>query len=349
MNVATVKTKLNIDTDALKKIKLVAVAYSFVDRANFPTEDAYIAEKEVEDRAQEVMEEAKKLGLEVKGYPADQYLLTNLLIDRPDVIVNLVDTVRGKDKLASTIPAFLEYANIPYTGCGITGMVIGSNRHLFKELLEANNIPTPEYKFIKDLRSNTPPPFDPPYIAKLNESGGSMGINNNAVKETANQIMKGVEELSTSYKIPILVEKFIDGPELTAVVFDDGKTRHVLLAEKRYRVKPDGKYGFTSIESYDNPNAAKFHLVEDELEKKVSELCSKAFDILRFSDYAKFDIRVDKETLTPYFIDCNPNTALGPGDQPMTQVMGLHGIEFPDILASLLSKHVESPERPKEI
>ncbi len=129
---ATVKTKLNIDSDALKKIKLVAVAYSFVDRDLFPNEEAYQAEKEVEDRAQEVMEEARKLGLEVKGYPGDQYLLTNLLVDRPDVIVNLVDTVRGKDKLASTIPAFLEYANIPFTGCGITGMVIGSNRHLLR-------------------------------------------------------------------------------------------------------------------------------------------------------------------------------------------------------------------------
>jgi D-alanine-D-alanine ligase len=347
---ATVKTKLNIDTDALKKIKLVAVAYSYIEREFFPTEHAYIAEKEVEERAQEVMEEVKKLGLEVKGYPADQYLLTNLLIDRPDVIVNLVDTVRGKDRLATTIPAFLEYANIPYTGCGVTGMVIGSNRHLFKELLETNNIPTPEYKFIKDLRSNTPPPFDPPYIAKLNESGGSMGIDNKAVKETVAQIQKKVEELSTQYRIPVLIEKFIDGPEITAIVFDDGKTRHVLFAEKKYRVKPDGKYGFTSIESYDNPNAAKFQFVEEEeLAKKVSELCSKAFDILRISDYAKFDIRVDKETMIPYFIDCNPNTALGPGDQPMTQVMGLHGIEFPDILASLLSKHVQSPERPKEI
>ena len=346
---ATVKTKLNVDSDALKKIKLVAVAYSYVDRDFFPTEDAYIAEKEVEERAQEVMNEVRKLGLEVKGYPGDQYLLTNLLIDRPDVIINLVDTVRGKDKLASTIPAFLEYANIPFTGCGITGMVIGSNRHLFKELLDYNKIPTPQYKFIKDLRSNTPPPFDPPYIAKLNESGGSMGIDNKAVKETVAQIQKKVEELSTQYRIPVLIEKFIDGPEITAVVFDDGKTRHVLLAEKKYRVKPDGKYGFTSIESYDNPNAAKFEFVEEELAKKVSDLCSKAFDILRLSDYAKFDIRVDKETLIPYFIDCNPNTALGPGDQPMTLVMGLHGIEFPDILASLLSKHVQSPERPKEI
>src|SRR5512132_771816 len=196
---ATVKTKLNVDSDELKKIKLVAVAYSFVDKALFPNEEAYKAEAEVEERAQEVIEEIKKLGLEAKGYPADQYLLTNILVDKPDVIVNLVDTVRGKDKLASTIPAFLEYANIPFTGCGITGMVIGSNRHLFKELLAANEIPTPEYKFVRDLRSNTPPSFEPPYIVKLNESGGSLGIDDRAVKDTAAQVMKKVEQMREEY------------------------------------------------------------------------------------------------------------------------------------------------------
>ena len=346
---AAVKTKLNIDSDALKKIKLVAVAYSFVDKNLFPNEEAYKAEVEVEERSQEVIEEIKKLGLEAKGYPGDQYLLTNILVDRPDVIVNLVDTVRGKDKLATTIPAFLEYANMPYTGCGVTGMVIGSNRHLFKELLDYNKIPTPEYKFIKDLRSNTPPPFEPPYIVKLNESGGSMGIDNRAVKETVAQVLKKVEDMVGDYKIPVLVEKFIDGQEITGVVFEDGKTRHVFLAEKKFRIKADGKHEYTSIESYDNPNAARYQLVEEELQKKVSELCAKAFEVLRFSDYAKFDIRVDKNDMTPYFIDCNPNTALGPGEQPMTQVMGLHGIEFGDILASLLSNHVKSPTRPKEI
>ena len=347
---ATTKLKLNVDNEALKQIKLVAVAHSDVQEEFFPNKEAYEAEKEVLDRAQQIMEECKKLGLEAKGYPADQYLLTNILVDRPDVIVNLVDTVRGKDKLASTIPAFLDYANIPYTGCGVTGMVIGSNRHLFKELLEHNGIPTPEYKFIRDLRSNTPPTFEPPYIVKLNESGGSMGIDNKAVKETANQVQKKVEDLFSSYnRIPVLIEKFIDGLELTGVIFEDGKTRHVFLANKKFNLKPDGKHAYTSIESYDDMNAYTYEPVPEDLEQKVSELCSRAFEILRFTDYAKFDIRVDETDMTPYFIDCNPNTALGPGDQPMTEVMGMHGVEFSEILASLLSNHVKNPTRPKEI
>jgi D-alanine-D-alanine ligase len=344
------KTKLNVYTEELKKIKLVAVAYSFVNRDLFPTEEAYIAEKEVEDRAQQVLEEIKKLGLEAKGYPADQYFLTNILIDRPDVVLNLVDTVRGKDRLASAIPAFLEYANIPYTGCGTTGMVIGSNRHLFKEVLEANNIPTPKYKFVKDLRSNTPPAFDPPYIVKLNESGGSTGIDNRAVKETTAQVLKKVEQMQTDYKIPVLVEKFIGGPEITGVVFEDGKNQHVFLAQKKFGHKPDGKHDFTSLESYEVSNSYKYEPVEEELEKKITELCRKAFEALRFNDYAKFDIRVDENDRTPYFIDCNPNTAFGPDmGLPMTDIMNMHGVVFKDILASLISKHVKSPTRPKEI
>jgi D-alanine-D-alanine ligase len=343
------KSKLDIDTAALKRIKLAAVAYSFVQREQFPTKDAYTAEVEVEERARNVAEEIEKLGLEARTYAADQYFLTKILVDRPDVIVNLVDTIRGRDKLASAIPAFLEYADIPYTGCGPAGMVIGSNRHLFKELLEHNNIPTTEYKFIKDLRSNTPPTFDPPYIAKLNESGGSMGIDNHAVKETAAQAMKKVEELRNDYKLPVLVEKFIEGPEIQSVVFDDGKTRHVFMARKKFNVQPDGKHDFTSIESYDLPNAYEFEPVDDELEQKIAELCLKAFDVLRFSDYAKFDIRLDEESMTPYFIDCNPNTALGPDiGQPMTGIMQLYGIEFKDILACLLSKHVKPSAKPTQ-
>ncbi len=348
---STQKIKLNIDSDALKNIRLTAVAYSFVEKEQFPTKDAYVAEKEVEERADQVAKEIEKLGLKANCYPADQYFLTKILVDRPDVIVNLVDTVRGRDKLASAVPAFLEYANIPYTGCGTTGMVIGSNRHLFKELLEHNNIPTTQYKFVRDLRSNTEPAFEPPYIVKLNESGGSMGIDNHAVKETAAQLMKKVEELVSSYKIPVIVERYIDGPEIQCVVFDDGKSRHVVMAQKKFNVKPDGKHNFTSIESYDIPNAYKFEPVEDELEKKVAELCTKAFEVLRFTDYAKFDIRVDEEDGTPYFIDCNPNTALGPDmGEPMTAIMHMYGVEFSDILSCLLSKHVKPTARPsKEI
>src|SRR5688572_2514191 len=123
------KAKLAIDKAALKKIKLVAVAYSHVEREFFPTEEAYKAEIEVEQRAHDVVDVLTKLGIPAQAYPADQYFLTKLLVDKPDFVLNLVDTLRGKDALQTTVPAALELANIPYTGAGIQGLTLGNNRY----------------------------------------------------------------------------------------------------------------------------------------------------------------------------------------------------------------------------
>src|SRR5690349_19349555 len=79
------KIELAIDKKALKKLKLVAVAYSYVQREMFATEDAYKAEVEVEGRAQEVIKVLEKLGIPAKGYPANEYLISTLQIDDPDI------------------------------------------------------------------------------------------------------------------------------------------------------------------------------------------------------------------------------------------------------------------------
>ncbi len=341
--VAAPKIKsLNVDKEAVKNIKSIAVVYSHVEREFFPTEEAYKAEIEVVDRAAEVAKEVEKLGFKVKTYPSDPYFLTNVLIDKPDLVINLVDTVRGSDSLTTSIPAIMEFSDIQYTGTGMTGLVVGSNRHMFKQLLTAFNIPTPQYKFVKDLRSNTPPDFKPPYIVKLNASGGSVGIDNNAVKSNQIALKKKVAEVMKNYNIPVLIEKFIDGPEITAVQFDDGTERHVFMAKKKFNLKPDGAHEFTSFESYSADNAYEYEFIPEDLQEKIRPLVTKAFDVLRFRDYAKFDIRLGEKDIIPYFIDCNPNTAFGPSlGLPMTDVMQMHGLKFSDVLLSLISKHAK--------
>ena len=142
------------------------------------------------------------------------------------------------------------------------------------------------------------------------------------------------------YKMPVIVEKFIDGPEITVVVFDDGAKKHVFMGEKIFRKKPDGKHYFTSHESYDDENAYKYKKVDEPLAGKISALAVRAFRGLLHRDYAKFDIRVEESSGTPFFTDSNPNTAFGPDmGLPMTEVIALNGISFQDTLISLLSKY----------
>lgn len=336
------KIKLDIDHEALKKFRLVVVAYSSVQREHFATKDAYEAEVEVEERAIEVSEEIRKLGIPVRTLPGDQYFYTNLLVDKPDLVVNLVDTLKGRDQLQPSVPAALELANIPYTGAGMEGLIIGNNRNLTKRLLMAYDVPTPPFQFIRRAGTNIDEDLGLPLICKLNEGGGSVGINNHAVKETYHAAKLRVNQLISTYHFPVIVEKFVDGPEVTAVVFDDGVKRHVVMAQKKFGIKPDGTHEFTSIESYDSWKAYKYIPVDDNNKFEITKLAVRAFGGLQHKDYAKFDIRIDSDTGIPYFTDSNPNTAFGPDlGLPMTEVLKMNGVEFSEVLASLLSKYAK--------
>jgi D-alanine-D-alanine ligase len=344
------KIELAIDEKAINRLKLVAVAYSYIEREWFPTDEAYEAEREVEHRAQEVVEELAKLGVVAKSYSGDQYFFTNLLVDKPDLVLNLVDTLRGRDALQTSVPAALELANIPYTGTGMQGMVIGNDRNLFKQLFVANDIPTPAFQFIRRKGTKVDESLGLPLIIKLNESGGSVGIDNHAVKETIQEAQEKVDEMIGTYKIPVLVERFIDGPEITVVVFEDSQRRHIFLGEKVFGFKPDGKHDFTSQESYQDPDSYKYKKVKGEIAEKITECASTAFTAMHFKDYGKFDVRVDRESDIPYFTDANPNTAFGPSiGLPFTEVLALYGVKFDKVLASLLSKHAKKPRSKDQI
>ena len=336
------KISLQIDKDALKKIKLVVVAYSHVERDMFATKVAYDAEIEVEERAEEVISELEELGIPCKTLKGDQYFLTNLLVDKPNVVLNLVDTLKGKDSLQTSVPAALELSGIPYTGAGMEGLVIGNNRNLTKRLLMAYDVATPAFQFIRRAGTAVQEDLGLPLIVKLNESGGSVGIDNKAVKETLKETQKKVDKMISTYKLPVVVEQFIDGPEMTVCVFDDGQKKHVFMGEKIFRKKPDGKHFFTSHESYDDLHAYKYKHVEEPVRTKIARLAVRAFNGLHHKDYAKFDVRYDDLTNTPYFTDSNPNTAFGPDmGLPFTEVAAMHGVSFKDLLMSMLSKYAK--------
>lgn len=342
--------RLAVDKSALRKLRLVAVAYSHIKTAWFPTREAYEAEVEVEQRARDVVTALKKLGVKAKAYRADRYFMAKLLVDQPDLVLNLVDTLRGSDALQVSIPGALELAGVPYTGAGMRGLVMGNDRHLAKELLGANDVPTPPFQFVPRrataLRTDLPLPL----IVKLNESGGSVGIDNEAVKESYAEAEQQADRLIETYRMPVIVERFIDGPEITAVVFDDGEQLHVLCGEKVFKDSAERRYRFTSFESYDDPDCYHYTPVTPEVHEAVAAYARRAFEVLHFQDYAKFDVRIDPATGTPYFIDANPNTAFGPNPGlPLTEVLLLHEVKFSRVLASLMTKHarrIYAPAQP---
>jgi len=121
--------------------KKVAILYSDAQREYFLTEAQYITEKDADHDAELIGSYLETLGIEVLLYSGSAELPWHLRRDRPEMVINLVDSIRGSDGLASAIPGVLELLDLPYTGADILGLSLDSNKFVIKKQLQQNDVP----------------------------------------------------------------------------------------------------------------------------------------------------------------------------------------------------------------
>lgn len=315
--------------------KKVVIAYSDVKREYFPTEAQYLTEKGADADARIIAKYIERLGIKILLYPGNKSLPRKLRIQKPDLVINLVDSIKGHENLSSAIPGVLELLEIPYTGADILGLSIDSNKFLVKKLLQQNGIPVPHYQLFNSPTDYMDPTLRYPLISKLNEIHGAVEITKDAVSETEKHLRKRLKFLIGTYKQPVLVEEFIVGREITAILLE-GLNKKVYLAEKIFN-KPKEKYVFATFEDqwvkgYEDRITYKKY--EDPL---LREYVKKAFDVTKMYDYGKFDIRLDQSGRY-FFIDTNCNPAFGPKEAnvAISTILDLYGISFQEILKRLL-------------
>ncbi len=314
--------------------KKVGIIYSEVKRKYFPTESQYLTEKDAYSDAKVIASYLKKINIKTRLFPGNALLTQKLRQYKPDLVINLVCSVKGYEWMASTIPAVLELLEIPYTGADMLGESLVYNKFLIKKLLQQNGLPVPNYQLF-----NTPfDPLDPtlrfPLISKLNEIHGAVEITKDSISENERHLRQRIKQLIQTYSQPILVEEYIVGREITAILFE-GLNKKVYLAEKIFH-KSVGKYKFASFELQwlTNDKVITYQKYNDPL---LREYVKKAFEITRMSDYGKFDIRLDSSGRY-FFLDCNTNPHFGPKeiDSPIAYILDVYKISFMDVLKRLL-------------
>ncbi len=221
------------------------ILYSDVKREYFPTEEHYLTEKDAKKDALLVAKYLKKLGLDVLVYPGNSFIFERLRKKRPEVVLNLVDSVKGSESLSSSIPAALELLDLPYTGASVLGKSLDTNKFLVKKLLQQVGVPVPHYQLIDSPTYYLDPTLRFPLISKLNEVHGAVEITEDAVSENSKHLNSRIRYLLKTYKQPVLVEEFIVGREITAILLE-GLNKKVYLAEKVFKKK--GKYIFATFE-----------------------------------------------------------------------------------------------------
>jgi D-alanine-D-alanine ligase len=248
-------------------------------------------------------------GIFVLLFPGNASLPARLRKNKPELVFNLVDSVKGVESLASAIPGVLELLDIPYTGADILGLSLDTNKFLIKKLLQQNGVPVPNYQLFNAPDDYLDPAIRFPLISKLNSIHGAVEITRDAVSENEKQLRKRLRYLMRTYKQPVLVEEFISGRELTAIVLQE-KKKKVYLAEKVF-THPESKYVFLTFEDqWLSETNVVFHYAKYD-DPLLKEYVKKAFEVTKMAGYAKFDVRLDQSGRY-FFIDTNCNPAMGP-------------------------------------
>ena len=214
------------------------------------------------------------------------------------------------------------------------GEALCYNKFLVKKLLEQNGVPVPHYQLFNSPADLLDPSLRFPLLAKLNEIHGAVEIKRNSVSDTERHLRNRIKFLIETYNQPVLVEEFIVGRELTAILLE-GLNKKVYLGEKVFpKKRQKDKYLFAAFEDQWDKDTFHYQKYRDPL---LRDYVKKAFEITDMADYAKFDVRLDSSGRY-YFIDSNSNPAFGPKelDCALANILDLYDITFTEILKRLL-------------
>lgn len=315
--------------------KKLAILYTEAKREYFQTEQVYITEKDAEKEANIIAEHVRQLGIECYTISGGVDMIKEIEKHNPEMVFNLAYSVRGSDYLGSTVPAILDFLNIPYTGADFFGYAINTDKEFTKRNLQRVGVPVPNFQLFETPTDSISYQLRFPLISKLNELHCAIEIDENAVSEDEKHLRERLKFLIGTYKQPVIVEEFIAGREITAILLE-GINKKVYFGEKMFH-DLDRKFIFTTFnDQWDDTKEEVFHYEKYD-DQKLRDYTKKAFEALDMYDYAKFDVRLDQSGRY-YFVDANCNPAFGPKimNVAISSILDMYGIPFTEILKRLI-------------
>ena len=152
--------------------------------------------------------------------PPDKTTVTTLptVVSAPDLAdVDVVFlAMHGGSGEDGTVQALLDLAGIPYTGTGKLGSALGWDKDVAKRLFLAAGVPTPDWLMAPVSTQVAAERLGFPLIVKPNGQGSTVGL---TLVRTPPELEPAIE-LAFDYDAEVMLERFIDGRELTVGILD---------------------------------------------------------------------------------------------------------------------------------
>ena len=240
-----------------------------------------------------------------------------------DLVFILLHGRGGED---GEIQKFFEENDIVFTGSNSQSSRITMNKIKTKEIWKKNNIKTPEYfiyeeNFLIDNLSS----FEK-WVIKPNLEGSSNGISVYNNFEGKEDFQKKVN-LAKKYDDSVLIERFIDGKEITVPIINKRCLRPI-------HIIPEGKFYDFDAKYVSNKTKYLEYMIESERLEALNDLVMNAYELVGAENWGRIDIIDDG--VDYFFIELNSvpgmtETSLVPKSSDLS------GLSYLELLESIMN------------
>lgn len=288
----------------------------------------------------------------------DITLMDTLRTYKPDISFNICEGHFG-DAREAQVPAILEMLRIPYTGSKVLTLSLALDKPMTKRILAYHDLPTPPFQAFERADEPLSDEMQFPMFVKPSREGTGMGISAKSIVHNEAELREQVAHVLERYKQSALVERYIEGREVTVGVtgnllgpvarrmpYDDGLPR--IQAGLRFwppmevnldpYLESDGVYSnrlkvaLADQLEYICPAPLENELVED-----LNWYTAAVFRVAGAYDVSRVDFRLDKhDNLKPYILEINPLPGLSPGISDLVIEAAAEGVEHAELVNMIL-------------
>lgn len=201
--------------------------------------------------------------------------------------------------------AILEELEIPYVGSDTFAIAVATDKSLAKRLWQQVGLPTSPFRVIKSKKDwevfRDDPPFEYPLFIKPVAGRGSAGINDASVVHSCDQLVSGVMERLATIGQPVLVERFLQGREITLGVLGNADARVLPCLEIVYR-EGDATLTFGKKELDNDSFLCPAPLTTGQTQM-MQQLALHAYRALQLRDFGRIDTILTEEG--PFLLEAN--------------------------------------------
>ncbi len=307
------------------------------------------AREEVADVAAALAEALKEKGRRITIHGVDRDVSSALqAFDtlKPDVVLNLCESLAADSRGEMLVPAFLEVCGFAFSGSSALSLALSLHKHKTKEILLARGVPTPDFRVVHRVSDVVSVDLPFPLIVKPTREDASIGIDFDSVVHSKQALGRAVARVVRTFKQPALVERYIEGKEIYVPLLGNTPRRALPLTEIQYGAAFEGKPKILSYRAkweldsaeciQSSPGPCSLSAAE---QARCIDVANAAFDALECRDYGRVDLRVAADG-TCYVIDVNPNCDLHP-QAGFAKAAAEVGIPYADLAFHLVELALE--------